>query len=77
MWAIGGPELTGAIADAHRQAVDDALRYLEDAAAQWTFRAAPQPLIRNVTVFANSPAAGSHTLIASTLTVSSDACQQS
>ena len=33
MWAIGGPELTGGIADAHRQAVDDALRYLEDAAA--------------------------------------------
>ena len=42
--------------------------HLEDAAAQWTFRAAPQPLIRNVTVFANTPAAGSHTLIASTLT---------
>jgi hypothetical protein len=45
-----------------------ALAHLEDAAAQWTFRAAPQPLIRNVTVFANSPVAGTHTLIASTLT---------
>lgn len=41
---------------------------MQNAFAQWTFRAAPQPLISNITVTANSPAAGTNTLIASTLT---------
>ncbi len=41
---------------------------MQNAFAQWTFRAAPQPLIRNITVTANSPAAGTNTLIVSTLT---------
>lgn len=36
--------------------------------AQWTFRASPQPLIRNISVYANNPVAGTHTLIVSTLT---------
>ena len=42
---------------------------MQNAFAQWTFRAAPQPLISNITVTANSPAAGTNTLIASTLVV--------
>jgi photosystem II stability/assembly factor-like uncharacterized protein len=38
------------------------------ASAQWTLRAAPDPYIRSVAVFANTPVAGSSTLILSTLT---------
>ena len=41
---------------------------VEDAWAQWTFRAATDPIIRNVTLFANTPAAGTNTLFVSTLT---------
>jgi photosystem II stability/assembly factor-like uncharacterized protein len=36
--------------------------------AQWTLRAAPDPYIRSVAVFANTPVSGSSTLIVSTLT---------
>ena len=40
-----------------------------DALAQsWTYRAAPEPLIRNISQFANNPVAGTNTLIVSTLT---------
>jgi FG-GAP-like repeat len=38
------------------------------ACAQWSYRAAPDPLVRSVRVFANTPLAGSSTLIVSTLT---------
>lgn len=41
---------------------------VENAFAQWTYRAAPGPLIRNITVYANNPVAGTHTLFVSTLT---------
>ena len=41
---------------------------MQNAFAQWTFRAAPQPLIRNITVTANSPTTGTNTLTVSTLT---------
>ena len=41
---------------------------MQNAFAQWTFRAAPQPLIRNITVTPNSPTTGTNTLIVSTLT---------
>ncbi len=42
---------------------------VDDAVAQsWTFRAAPQPIIRSIRPFANNPVAGTTTLIVSTLT---------
>ncbi len=36
--------------------------------AQWTFRASPEPLVRNINVLANTPVSGTNTLIVSTLT---------
>ena len=42
--------------------VDDAL------SQSWTYRAAPAPIIRNISPFANNPVAGTTTLIVSTLT---------
>ena len=41
---------------------------VQNALAQWTYRAAPQPLIRNISVFAGNPVTGTNTLIVSTLT---------
>ena len=41
---------------------------VQNALAQWTFRAATDPIIRNVTLFSNTPAAGTNTLFVSTLT---------
>lgn len=41
---------------------------MHDALAQWTYRVAPDPYIRNISVFAGVPAVGSNTLIVSTLT---------
>ena len=42
---------------------------VDDAHSQsWTYRAAPAPLIRNISPFANNPVAGTTTLIVSTLT---------
>lgn len=41
---------------------------VENAFAQWTYRFTPGPLVRNITVYANNPVAGTHTLFASTLT---------
>ena len=41
---------------------------IQNAFAQWTYRAAPQPLIRNISVFTNNPVTGTNTLIVSTLT---------
>ena len=42
---------------------------VDDAVSQsWTYRAAPQPLIRSISPFANNPVAGTTTLIVSTLT---------
>lgn len=35
--------------------------------AQWTYRAAPDPIVRSLSVFPNTPAAGTTTLIAATL----------
>lgn len=40
----------------------------QNAFAQWTFRSAPPPLIRNISVFFNNPVTGTNTLIVSTLT---------
>ena len=39
-----------------------------DALAQWTYRVASEPYIRNITVFTGVPAVGSNTLVVSTLT---------
>ncbi len=41
---------------------------MQYAHAQWTYRVASDPYIRNISVFAGVPAAGSNTLIVSTLT---------
>ena len=41
---------------------------VQNAFAQWTYRAAPEPIVRNISVFLNTPAMGTNTLIASTLT---------
>ena len=41
---------------------------IHNAFAQWTYRASPQPLIRNISVFPNNPASGTNTVIVSTLT---------
>ena len=41
---------------------------MHDALAQWTYRVAPEPYIRNISVFTGVPAVGSNTLIVSTLT---------
>lgn len=40
----------------------------QNALAQWTYRIATEPYIRNISTFASTPAAGSTTLIVSTLT---------
>ena len=40
----------------------------QNAFAQWTYRVAPDPIIRNISVFPNVPSAGTNTLIVSTLT---------
>lgn len=39
-----------------------------EAMAQWTFRVAPSPIIRNVTLYSNTPTTGTNTLFVSTLT---------
>ena len=39
-----------------------------NAFAHWTFRASPEPLVRNINVLANTPVSGTNTLIVSTLT---------
>ena len=41
---------------------------VQNAFAQWTFRVATDPIVRNISVFKDSPATGTNTLIASTLT---------
>ena len=40
----------------------------QNAFAQWTYRIAPDPIIRNISVFPNVPSAGTNTLIVSTIT---------
>ena len=42
--------------------------FAQYAFAQWTYRVAPEPYVRNIVVFANTPSAGTNTLIVSTLT---------
>ncbi|HEX4858910.1 MAG TPA: hypothetical protein VFV17_07810, partial [Usitatibacteraceae bacterium] len=44
------------------------LPFSPDVIAQWTYRVAPDPIIRNISVFANNPSGGTNTLIVSTLT---------
>ena len=41
---------------------------IQDAAAQWTYRIATDPYIRNISTFINTPSAGTNSLIVSTLT---------
>lgn len=45
-----------------------AFGHVQIADAQWTYRVATDPYIRNVFAFANTPAAGTHTLYVGTLT---------